>query len=70
MYIVAPESRLSRVRKELSRPTIQALELHRWCGYFSNQKLVAEADAIMQWANDPKVMEKLASKVPEVNNEV
>jgi hypothetical protein len=69
LYIVAPEARLPKVQKELSRPTFQALELHRRCGFFSDEKLVKEADAIMRWANDPAVMEKLASKVPDMNSE-
>ena len=69
LYIVAPEARLPQVRKELSRPTFQALELHKRCGFFSDEKLVQEADAIMRWANDPAVMEKLASKVPDMSSE-
>lgn len=69
LYIVAPESRLPRVRKELSRPTFQALELHKRCGFFADEKLVSEADAIMRWANDPSVMENLASKVPDLSGE-
>jgi hypothetical protein len=69
LYIVAPEARLLQVQKELSRPTFQALELHKRCGFFSNEKLLQESDAIMRWANDPAVMEKLATKVPDVNSE-
>jgi hypothetical protein len=69
LYIVTPEARLPQVQRELSRPTFQALELHKRCGFFSDEKLVKEADAIMRWANDPAVMEKLASKVSDVNNE-
>jgi hypothetical protein len=69
LYIIAPEARLPQVEKELSRPTFQALELHKRCGFFSDEKLLQEADAIMQWANDPAVMEKLASRVPDVSSE-
>lgn len=63
LYIVAPEARLTQVRKELGRPTFRALELHTRCGFFSNERLVAESDAMMKWANDPSVMEKLAERV-------
>jgi hypothetical protein len=69
LYIVAPSARLGQVRKELSRPTFQTLELHRRCGFFSNEKLVEEAEVIMQWAHDSAAMERLASKVPDASNE-
>ena len=69
LYIVAPEARLPQVRNQLSRPTFQTLELHKRCGFFSNEQLVREAEAIMQWGNHPSVMEKLASKVPDTSDE-
>jgi hypothetical protein len=69
LYIVAPEARLPRVRKELSRPTFQELELHKRCSFFSDERLIQEADAIMSWANNPGVIEKLASRVPDVGSE-
>jgi len=67
LYIVTPEARLDKVRRELSRPTFQYLELHKRCGYFSEEKLAQQADAIMLWANDPSAIEKLATKVGDVN---
>lgn len=70
LYIVAPKSRLPRVEKELSRPTFQALELHKRCGFFATETLIDESDHIMRWSNDPTVMEKLASKVPDVAGEL
>jgi hypothetical protein len=69
LYIVAPEARLPQVQRELLRPTFQALDLHRRCKFFSDEKLVMEADGIMRWANNPAAMEKLAAKVPDVNSE-
>jgi hypothetical protein len=69
LYIVAPEARLPQVRKELSRPTFQYLELHQRCGFFSNEQLVKEAENIMQWATDASAIEKFASKVPDVASE-
>lgn len=69
LYIVAPEARLDEVRKQLSRPTFQALDLHKRCGFFSNEKLVQEVDGIMRWASAPSAIEKLASKVLDVGNE-
>jgi hypothetical protein len=68
LYIVAPEDRMDKVRRELSRPTFQYLELHRRCGFFSDEDLIREADAIMRWASDPSAIERLAKKVGEVSN--
>jgi hypothetical protein len=68
LYILAPENRMDKVRRELSRPTFQYLELHRRCGFFSDEDLIREADAIMRWANDPSAIERLAEKVGDVIN--
>ncbi len=67
LYIVAPESRLDQVRRELSRPTFQTLELHKRCGFFSNEALIREASNIMQWANEPSAIERLASRVSDTS---
>ena len=67
LYIVAPEDRMNKVRRELSRPTYQYLELHRRCGFFSDEDLIREADAIMRWASDPSAIERLAKKVGDVS---
>ena len=66
LYIVAPEERLDKVRRELSRPTFQALELHKRCGLFSFEALNREAAGMMQWASDPSAIEKLAEWVDDV----
>jgi hypothetical protein len=63
LYIVAPEARLEQVRRELSRPTFQTLELHRRCGFFSDEALIAESDSILRWANDPSAIDRLAARV-------
>jgi hypothetical protein len=66
LYLVAPNKRMEKVRRELSRPTFQTLELHKRCGYFSDESLVAEADVILKWATDVSAVERLASKVNDV----
>ncbi|SRR6266566_1048326 len=66
LYIVTPQARLDSVRHELSRPTFQALELHKKCGFFSEEQLIKEADNIMKWAASPSAIEKLASRVEDV----
>jgi hypothetical protein len=66
LYIVTPDVRLSQVRRELSRPTFQTLELHKRCGFFSEEKLLQEAEHIMHWANHPSAIERLASKVGDL----
>ena len=69
LYIVAPEKRLDKVRRELSRPTFQELELHKRCGFFSDDRLIEQAEAIKQWANDPSDINKLAEKIDDVDPE-
>ena len=69
LYIVAPKRRLDKVRRELSRPTFRELELHKRCGFFSDECLIEQAEGIKQWANDPSVIEKLALKIDDVVDE-
>lgn len=63
LYIVAPENRLDKVRRELSRPTFQALELNQRCGFFAFEELIKQSDAMMMWATDPSIIERLAHRV-------
>jgi len=63
IYIVAPESRIHEVERQLSRPSLQRLGLHEVCGVFSIEALIEKADHIKMWAKDPEVMKKLATKV-------
>lgn len=67
LYIVTPESRIEKVRRELSRPTFQTLSLHEICKYFSFEELEAAAEGIMNWANAPSAIDKLAKKVKSVS---
>ncbi len=69
LYIVIPQDRIEKVQHELSRPTFQTLGLHHRCGFFSNEKLVREAESILKWATSPDVIKKLASKVEDVGGE-
>ncbi len=62
-YIVAPEKRLDKVRRELRRPTFQALEIHERCGFFSCESLISQADNILRWAADPSAIDRLAKRV-------
>ncbi len=66
LYIVTPEKRLDKVRRELSRPTFQMLELHKQCGFFSFEGLMREADNIIKWATDPTAIGRLAAKVNDI----
>ncbi len=68
LYIVTPDVRLDKVRQELSRPTFQALELHKRCGFFSEEMLLQNAEHIMRWANHPSAIDRLASKVGDVDS--
>jgi hypothetical protein len=63
LYIITPETRLDMVRRELSRPTFQSLDLHKRCGFFSEETLIKEAENIMRWASDPSAIDRLAARV-------
>lgn len=69
LYIVTPQVRLEDVRRELRRPAFQTLELHRRCGFFSEELLLQEAPHILRWANSPAAIEELAEKVGDVTGE-
>lgn len=66
LYIVTPADRIEKVRRELARPTFQALELHKRCGFFSFEALNEHAQGIMKWANQPSAIEELADRVDDV----
>lgn len=63
LYIVAPQARIAKVRRELSRPTFRMLELDRRCAFFSGEALIDAADSMMRWGNSPSVIERLAQRV-------
>lgn len=64
LYIVTSEGRIEQVKRQLGRPTFQALQLHQSCGFFAYEKLIAEAQNILRWAQTPQAIEKLAQYVP------
>jgi hypothetical protein len=63
MYVVAPRDRLPKVRRELARPALQALGLHRRCGFFAAESLLESADAIARFGGGPAAIERLAEHV-------
>jgi len=65
LYIVSPRSRMEQVKRELSRPTFQYLELHKRCGFFASEDLLREAENIMVWASDPSAINRLALRVDD-----
>lgn len=67
LYIVTSTDRLDQVRRQLLRPTFQALELHKRCAFFSDDALIREGDGIMRWADDPSAIEKLGIKVDDAS---
>ena len=60
LYVVAPASRLPKVRRELARPTFRALELDRRCRFFSSEALLRALPGLNRWATGPEAIEKLA----------
>lgn len=64
-YIALPAEREQEVIRQLSRPTFQALELHRRCGYFTLENLKAELNPILKWAKDADCIRQLAKWVDD-----
>lgn len=62
-YIIVPENRLQDVRNELSRPTFQNAGLNEMCGFFSEELLAEKFKGIMEFADKPTSIERLAEKV-------
>ena len=60
LYVVAPASRLGKVRRELVRPTFRALGLDRRCRFFSSEALLKALPNLARWATGPDAIEKLA----------
>ncbi len=65
LYVVVPEERLPKVRRELRRPALQALDLHRRCGFFSSEALAAAAPEIARWASGPDAIGRLAERLAD-----
>ena len=63
LYVVAPDSRLAKVRRELARPTFRALGLDRRCRFFSGAALLRALPSLTRWATGPEAIEKLAHGV-------
>jgi hypothetical protein len=66
LYVVTPRARLERVRRELTRPTFQRMELHRRCGFFAEEELIDAAAGIMKWAASAGAIGRLAEWVADV----
>ena len=60
LYVVAPSARLSKVKRELARPTFRALGLDRRCSYFSSEALLRALPSLTRWATGPEAIAKLA----------
>jgi hypothetical protein len=45
------------------------LELHKVCGFFSEESLLKAHEALLQWASDPSAIDKLARYVDDVDIE-
>jgi hypothetical protein len=67
LYVVAPASRLPRVRRELVRPTFRSLGLDRRCRFFSSEALLKVLPSLARWATGPEAIDKLAEAVMEAD---
>jgi len=64
-YIVVPGSRSQEVIRQLSRPSIQWLELHQSCGFITFEDLMRDMASIARWAKDPTAIRQLAKFVKD-----
>ena len=69
LYIAVPETRVKEVEAQLLRLTFQHLGLHQRCRFFTFEKLIQDANPIMQYASDATAMNRIAYQVPEINPE-
>jgi hypothetical protein len=69
LYIVAPERRMNKVRQQLARPSLQQLDLHKNCGFFSIEALIENADHMKKWAKDSDAIEEMAEYVDDAEAE-
>jgi hypothetical protein len=65
-YIALPAEREAEVIRQLSRPTFQALELHRRCGYFTVEDIKTEVGHMLKWAKDADCIRQLAKWVGDI----
>jgi len=66
-FIAVPQNREALVRKQLSRPTFQSLDLNSRCGFFSIESLKEQYPAMMKWAKDPSSIKELATFVADTS---
>lgn len=63
LYLVVPESRVEKVRRELRRPTFQGIELHQRCRYLACESLINEFSNIIRWGTHPSAIDRLATQI-------
>jgi hypothetical protein len=59
-YIVVPESRVKRVKEQLSRPTFKALELDKKCKWIIIEELEQCWQEMMKWGRTPDIIDNIA----------
>ncbi|OUL27098.1 ParB N-terminal domain-containing protein [Nostoc sp. 106C] len=60
LYLVVPESRINKVKKELTRPTFKNLKLDQKCRYIILEKLLEKWDVIMEFATEPSALKSIS----------
>ncbi|OUL29449.1 hypothetical protein BV372_23700 [Nostoc sp. T09] len=60
LYIVVPESRTNKVKKELKRPTFKNLKLDKKCRYIILEKLLEKWDVIREFATEPSALKSIS----------
>ena len=63
LYIIAPENRMDEIKRQLNRPTFQSLGLDERCGFFSDQELADDFNAIMKFGTDISAIDEITRRV-------
>lgn len=69
LYIAVPTTRIEDVKSQLSRLTFQRLQLHERCRFFTFEKLVEEADAMLRYAKDVNAIDQISQQVGDITEE-
>lgn len=60
LYIVIPESRINKVKKELNRPTFKNLKMDKKCRWIVIEKLLHEWELIMKYGTESAAIHELS----------
>ncbi|MEH2118349.1 ParB/RepB/Spo0J family partition protein [Nostoc sp.] len=66
LYVVVPLSRVEKVKKELSRPSFQALKMNKKCNWIVLEDLAQELEAIMKYGTELDAINRLSDNLNKI----